>query len=386
MHEKLSHLSENQVNELVERYYKNEKISSLIEDYQIQTTASALVSLFPPQIHYDVVCPHCEVPLTSKYESRSGYRTNVPFCASCGHRNVSHCRCTNCTAQLQSQKSREENLKRAVLENRYAYPETYDVSQRLTFSDALYLLSLVRHSLSEDMEFVSPFSNETPLLAPTYELTNHIVKHLYAKGILSISHQSDTEAFEYDEEYSEIEAYYPVKVEWKFLPGLDTNSKRSFVTDVEQQVRDGEWPDEWFSEADKQWHNIGKYECFEYFDYLLRQRNFQIDKFGEKTHSVFEEVLKKYSIAQAFKLTWMAVRDTVDYLVKQGIPTYKGKNHFIGSVQRKAERFSANKWEVKPSRRDFGCPQSVLSSTYFNLFLEVGDQGFEAKLPQINAD
>ncbi|WP_156892385.1 hypothetical protein [Salaquimonas pukyongi] len=385
-HEKLSHLSQGKIDELLDRYYAGERIASLLEQFDIDVRPSALVGLFPPKVHDDLHCPYCDgQSMISKRSSRSGYSRERPYCPSCNHQNIRDCRCKNCVSQRQQIRAAEEAKRRDVIQRFYGPKKTSDLSRSLTFLDALSLLSLARHSLCENLVTVSPYSENQPKFAPTFEITNDLVRHLYGKGYLWISEESDVEAFTFNEAMDDIEGYYPTRVQWLFLPGCSAHEKREFLHDTEELVRHGDWREDWYGEADTVYHIIGKYECLEYFDYLLRQRDFEIDKFGEKTHSTFEDILKRYSIAQTFNITWMAVRDTVDYLAKEGVPRYQGKNYFIGAVQRKADRATANKWDVKHSRRDFGCPQSVLSATYFNLFLEIGDKGLESPLPKLDA-
>jgi hypothetical protein len=47
IHPSISHFNEDQVNELIRRYYNNEPISELINYFDIQTDESELSSIFP---------------------------------------------------------------------------------------------------------------------------------------------------------------------------------------------------------------------------------------------------------------------------------------------------------------------------------------------------
>ena len=51
-HKNLSHLSKEKINELIYRYYQNENVISLLEEFDINTPPSSLFKLFPPcKIH-----------------------------------------------------------------------------------------------------------------------------------------------------------------------------------------------------------------------------------------------------------------------------------------------------------------------------------------------
>ncbi len=56
----------------------------------------------------------------------------------------------------------------------------------------------------------------------------------------------------------------------------------------------------------------------------------------------------------------------------------------VGAIQRQAERALSEEWEVKAYRRDFRCPQSMISQVLFNTALQMGDIGF-TQPPRIGA-
>ena len=277
-----------------------------------------------------------------------------------------------------------ERRKREIIEENYTQETKIPTADQITLRDAVFILACVRHSLTEDLSFVKPFDDDEIPLAPLHDFQNKIVMHLYAKDYITISPESPVDAFEFNTEDSCIEGYYPTKVLWEFLPSLNIEDKRKFLKELQTIVKGEEWPDDWQSDIAKLWHQIAKYECLEYFLYLLEKRDFHIDKIGEKTHATFESLLEDFSVSRVFNISWMAVRDTTDYIAQEKISRGHGKNIFIGAIQRKAERAKAEGWELKHSRRDFNCPQTVISSTFFNLFLKTGDKGFETAPPETN--
>lgn len=110
---------------------------------------------------------------------------------------------------------------------------------------------------------------------------------------------------------------------------------------------------------------------------MFWERRFTIEPIGSKTHLIFENLLEYFSVGQIFNLSWQAVRDTTDYIAKNGIRHLQSENIFISAIQRKADKARAEGWEIKNSRRDFNCPQTILSSVFFNTFLKKGEKYLE---------
>jgi hypothetical protein len=120
------------------------------------------------------------------------------------------------------------------------------------------------------------------------------------------------------------------------------------------------------------------------FLYLLAQRGYELEKLGEKTHTIFENLIQGFSVSEVFFISWTTVRDTTDYIVRKGIRNWHGKNIFIGAIQRKADRARAEGWSLHRARRDYNCPQTVISATF--LFLDLGDKALEMIPPGTEGD
>lgn len=86
MNEKLSHLSDKQIKELIERYYDKEKVSDLISDFNLKLRPSQLVKHFPPEV-LESECIYCDINLIRPRVSRDyqSWKTIPEFCPNCGH-------------------------------------------------------------------------------------------------------------------------------------------------------------------------------------------------------------------------------------------------------------------------------------------------------------
>lgn len=251
MHEKLSHLSPEQIEELMRRYYNdNEKVKVLIQEFEIDIYSSNLVNTFPPQLHSDTPCPYgCSDAMVSARVSRSSYAySKAPCCPICNHKNVSHCSCKNCRSQAAAQKEQMDiekadagAKKQEIFIQWNTTNNTQAFPTKVSAKDALYLLALSRHSVSEDFSTINPFKSTNPKLAPTLELQDQMVGHLYKMGYIAISKNSNIEAFTFDDGLTKIEGYYPTYVTWSFLPGRTASDKTQFLRDLEATVENDSW-------------------------------------------------------------------------------------------------------------------------------------------------
>ncbi|XVN40449.1 MAG: hypothetical protein RCO49_06455 [Rickettsia endosymbiont of Argas persicus] len=162
---------------------------------------------------------------------------------------------------------------------------------------------------------------------------------------------------------------------------MNIEEKQQYLDDIKDLIK-REWSLSWKDDIAEMWQQITSYECIEYFKHLLNKRNFTLNEpIGEKTMNTFINLLKNFSVGQIFSLSWQAVSHTNDYISAEKINYLHGRNMFIGSIQRKADKAIAENWTVKNARRDFGLPQTIISSIFFNTFLELGNEYFENVMP-----
>ena len=94
VHEKLAHLTPEQLDDLMERYQGKEKVAVLIEEFGIDTSPGSLIYLFPPILHEDLFCQYCkDTNLVSNRARRTDYASSsqTPHCPECGHENSEQC-------------------------------------------------------------------------------------------------------------------------------------------------------------------------------------------------------------------------------------------------------------------------------------------------------
>ena len=384
-HKKLAHLTPEQVDDLIKRYNDDEKLASLIEAFNIDVKPAGLVHLFPPVVHEDLPCPYCpDTHLISKRPARaSARRPDTPHCPGCRHRHGEGCPCKPCRAKAKAARRESDKKKRQVIEATCTREHDIPSPETLTLRDAVFLMAIARHAEAENISYLKSYHIYKEALAPLPECQHDIITHLYERGLIAISPDSDVNAFEFDEALTEIKRHNPAWVLWAFLPGLDVEEKRGYLNRLKTLSGSGDWPDGWSRDVPALWYYIVKNECLENFVYLLAQRGCKQDPIDQKVHALFDALLVDFSPSRIFNLCWRGVTKTTDDFARKNIPYYYKKNAmFINAVQRKADQAKAAGWDLKHFERTYRCPQTDVSATFFNDILKLGDMAFRMVPPR----
>ncbi|MDX9989365.1 hypothetical protein [Thiothrix unzii] len=140
----LSHLSKDQIDELMSRYYKGEKNDVLIEEYNINIKSVLLVKTFPVIIHENRLCPYCSTPLFSYRTGKNSSSSTIPeqYCQTCDHEDVYICNCSKCKEKREEKKINKIKSEEEILLNKYCdvQPIPY---QNISFTDSLFILTLL---------------------------------------------------------------------------------------------------------------------------------------------------------------------------------------------------------------------------------------------------
>lgn len=133
MTDKLSHLTDNEVNQLIEEYYAGIRIAGLISKYNIDVLPGQLVKTFPLK-KLDTVCIHCGSIMVQEYLSKSAHYDAAATCLNCGHNESGRCNCPKCREAakqaIEEEKARQEALRQQMREQlktvlRCIVPQSY---------------------------------------------------------------------------------------------------------------------------------------------------------------------------------------------------------------------------------------------------------------------
>lgn len=388
IHPKLSHLSESQIQSLIARYYSHEKIQALLDEYQIDCIPSHFCSLLPPETVYGQQCPYCDVSMVRKRVSRSSlkYRQLDVSCPQCGHYvGRWQCHCAHCVedrrqfAQMMRD-AKEEKIRAFCLTTRPTDIHQ-PAAQDLDLRTAVALLALARTCLivdEVDGDQSSPsrmtleaLADATIPFAPRGDLVFFLLAQLSTQGLIAISESSPPDAFTFEE--GELRSYDPLRARW-LLSVKDPDNLLSEISRVAQNA--AEWPSHWEQAVNDVWVEIALAECKEYFRCAAEER--RLPEAGEKsTETMLRSLLESFSVAQCYRIIWTCAQRSSDFLVRKRCTRQHAANYMIGECQRWSDRAKAENWGVKPFKRNFNLPRSSISHVFFDVFLKIGEDGFD---------
>lgn len=291
--------------------------------------------------------------------------------------------CQECREAQQAETRRENErraaLRRSLLQDELDQKRRPGLSHdRLSFTDAVYLVSLLRIGGSEDLSFIAPYESFTTPLSPTSDFDREILDYLYRRGIICIHPGSRQESIVIED--NAFTKFFPFKVHWTLPLPEGGPSPARFLEDLEELLKSEEWPADWYAASAELHRTVALQECLQYLRVVMKEHGFE-PRLGEKTLLVIKSVLGKFSIGQVYNFMWRAARDAAAFYVREGTSKAHAANIVPGSVQRMAERALAEGWQVKPYRRDFRAPQSQLSQVLFTVVLQLPEGGLTTTPP-----
>lgn len=370
----LEHLSEKEIEELIERYYNQERIKDLLEAYRLNIASGQLIRLFPPRVS-DNICPYCNENMVKRFASRAynNYDDGDVICEACKHIHDSFgCRCHNCRNAERERviKEREEKHQaiKVILDK---MNERRISSEELTLEEKIYLGALFRVGLSEDLSIINPVNSFYIPLAPTDNYSTEILENLSSRNIIGISPESDVDAFDEVDFANNSFTYTTHGIKRTLLIDVNEGDKKSFFESLMNPTYEL-LPED----AYDLWLKIALNECLEYFYYSVRNVFGAEYNAGNKTLSVFTEMLKNLSVSQVFCLIYRATNTALRFQVERGVYRKYAVNTIIGNAQNFAERALNNNWSTTKYSRPRECPQSALSKFFFDRVIKIGDDGF----------
>jgi len=316
-----------------------------------------------------IECSSCGTPYV--YKNRSDYQQKP---------KDTYIKCSVC---IEKDKLEKESKKESILSSNYKSAKQSPFSINiLSFRNAIYLLSLVRYQASEDLKYLKPYlSNQTDLLSPRYEYDIDIYRKLIGENIIVISPKTDLEALTLGEDgafnYRIDKAFWEIPYDEKIHPSLS-----HLIAKLEKELSSMEWEESWYDEARELCKEIALQESLAYLDSVMSEHQFNFVA-GEKTKFVLNKILENHSVAQLYNLIWACAKDAAAYYMRSNIPKAQAANSVIGGIERKYEKYVTNGWEIKPFKRNFNLPISVISQVLFNTALQTDDGGFHMPLKKI---
>jgi len=375
MNDKLSHLSEKQIQELIKRYYDREKVSDLINEYNLNLQPSQLVKNFPPELTENT-CVYCEVNMVKPRVSRdSQLRKKLQeYCPNCGHEEGGFCSCQNCMTIEWNKKDSEKQVKKDFLDTFLNHEDKNKIEfDDLTFTEKVYLGALLREGISEDYNYIKPIESFINPLTPTYEFRSEIINTLNDKNIIVIHRSTDSEYIEITDYDNGNFRYYPYKVKWAINVKKDGLNK---VPLIDLIINPNELEKTDYDNAFLLWKKIALYESIEYFEHSVNNILGIEYNIGEKTRNALKDLLNDYSVSQIYGIIYRSTNNALRFQVEKETSRKHAANTIIGNAQSFGERAKVNNWDLQKYKRIRECEESTLSKFFFERILKIGYNGF----------
>lgn len=320
---------------------------------------------------------YCKVTKCTQCEEPYIYTNRADFNRQSLDRNFT------CQACVEIDRQEQNQQKHSILEEYYQSSMSQSVEiELMNIKDAIYLLSVIKHLASEDLEYLMPYvSSQANLLSPSEEFDIKILRKLANKDILCVSTRSDLSAIEVNDK-GQIQ-YYIDRVSWEIPIDAEKYSHpKFFIAELETKLKSLEWSEEWFDGAKELCQEVALQESLAYLDFVMTEHQFNFSP-GDKTILVLSKILEKHSVAQAYNLIWRSVKDAAAYYMRSNIPRAQAANSVVGNMERMLEKYTVNKWEITPYRRNYKIPTSVLSQVLYGTILGTDDGGFHVPVEKI---
>lgn len=368
IHEKLSHLTQEQINELCLRYEAGETNKSLIEEFKIDIYNSGLVKLLPLKITNEN-CAHCNKPLLLKRSKQSSY-SNDPFCPECGHINEWYCKCDNCKESERIKQEQRTKKVFGLLKNRFGPPKAKKLLANRSNEELIYLSAFVRAADTESSFSNISFHNSSFKLSPNKYFDKEIIDILIDASLIYMVSMPEyyNESIESESDLENIDLFichYTLNInddkldEIGIWNALYYPQNRIIAEELHREI----------------WIKIASHECLEYVICMVEDIGIKY-WYTDKHLQHIKEILKNFSVSQFYCMFFSCLKTA----------TYnQSKNHWSGretlhksvvSTLKQSESAMSNGWNIRKYNRNRNTTRSVISEIFFNLFLPIDQAGF----------
>lgn len=387
--ERLQHLSEQQIIEIINRYYEGEKVNNLLKEYKINTSSSNLIRILPSVLDNEK-CKYCEKRFVIPLSSRTYGNIIDEYykkCPNCNHQpNINFCNCLNC-----EEKRRKEELARLEKEAKIEEQKRKYLNQilsednwvkkeenELEFEDRLYLAVVLRAALSENMMYTEPLKEYSGLLAPTEEFESEIIKTLTARGILVPHKISNFNSFRIEFKDEEMQS---AKVSHNIYDVFYRINIEPSDMNYNEMIKRLMYPSpELFSKefCYEMWKKIAYHESLQYLLFQMNEVGYSFNS-GEKTKTVLENLIESFSVAQVYNIIYRAVANSTARYQSGKITKIHAQNSVITSCEIQGEKALAENWNLKGYNRIRELPETLISKVLYNSIMKISELGFHEK-------
>lgn len=368
IHEKLSHLSGEQINELCRRYEAGESNKSLIKEFEIDTYNSGLQKLLPPKITSEN-CVYCTKPFWVHRSKPSSYSRD-PFCPECGHKNSWTCKCDNCKeAERKEQEQRTQKVDGSI-KNRFGPSKVKRSLSDISNEELIYLSAFVRAADTESSFSDISFHHSSFKLSPNKYFDQEIINLLIDASLISMV---------------SIPEYYNETIESESdLDNIDLficHYTLNLIDDSLDEI--GIWHSLYYPQCEKiseeqlreVWRKIASHECLEYVICMVEDIGINY-WYTDKHLQHIREILNRFSVSQFYSMYLNRLQSAVYYQSRNNWSNRETLNKSIVYTLSRSESATSNGWNISKYNRNSNTTRSTISEVFFNLFLQIDQAGF----------
>lgn len=387
----VKHLSEEQIEQLYQRYLAGEKTSDLIAEYKIPVAVRSLLTVLPPLLDKQLKCPYCNLPMWAKRYAKGTPASLRPAfkCVRCEHRSVpvgqyrrhSHCTCTACYQVRQQEVAAQAERDREQLLKRYSPGGPPVAYASLGFVQKLALLALLE-GFKPGNDSIAPLegANRNESLAPSAATAEELLKNLYEAGVLRVDADSDIQAFDPGADYR-IRRFCAVRS----LPNVALDAGMRCPCDelygALYQELSGVVPANWKSELYALMFSLAREESLSYIRVLAEEVDLVFSA-ASRGEAVIAQLLQDFAVSEIYYFAKLAVKNAAHFFATGNS---KGRTHasntIPGYILSTAQHALAEGWR-RPSYRDSRVTKSALHRLLYDVVLKDSSAGF-AKSPGV---
>lgn len=373
---KISHLTDSEVEELIEMYYSGESLSNIKTKFSLQGNITNLPLLFPLKT-VNKICIYCNQPMKGRYPSRSKNISELEniHCINCKHIDEVHCTCVNCTKnrEIDRQNRLREKKDQIRLIISHFIQESEDLLY-LNIKQRCVVGALLRDGSTEELSMILPLESGYYKLSPNPNYDSQLINFVSKdSNCVVISPDSNTESIvDIDLEKGSFR-YSPKKVSWL----ININSSELTKNEIlDQLINPTLITDRELNDAFDLWTEVAMYECLEYLNYTT-ESCFKVSyQIGEKTELTIKDLLKTLSVSQIYGVIYKATNEALRFYAEKKVTKQHAINTIIGACRSYAERAQSNGWILQKYHRIKDLPQSSISKFLYERLLRIGDKGF----------
>lgn len=372
MYNNLNHLNSDELEEFMVRYYGNERVADLIDEYKLDIKPCNLYKYFPPE-EFEETCLYCGEHLIRKRCSKTSINNRSEkkriHCPFCGHRPYVRCDCQNC---LKVKQQEQDHLVGQVSAH-FSKIEPVDYLS-LSFIEKIYLAAICWTAGVEKQAEISPFDDAFYFFTPIQSLKKAIFDVLINRKILVVSSASPIKAFDihasdFPETYDAQLIKYRVNVKQLEEDPAFFQKLTSPIFSVDENK----------DEIIRIWKMINIAECVKYLEYQLDAISLELNV-TRRLYEIFDSQLNYFSEYQILRSIYIARQKTSSAILSR-IKKIKSPEHAVNycicCLENYLNMAILNNWSPYGfTGHPIGLPKSTISQFFFNLTMRLGDLGY----------